>query len=106
VDGRGLADSSKMNDEDFKIVESWIKDGYVKFSRLPAKWLMAQKKHSLGGVQPHHGVPHQVRLSDEAWADAHQLRKERSARMTSEENLRQQFGAYYEQAMEMLNRAG
>lgn len=76
VDGSGLVEGARMNDDDIKLASEWDSRGYVSFGRLKIREIEAHKKNR-GRIFP----THYIRLSANAWDAAHQLRRERSARM-------------------------
>ncbi len=68
TDFGGKVDAQHMNDDDFKIVEEWKKDGYVMFGRICSADITKNKGYW-------------VELTDRAWTDAHQERKARFQRI-------------------------
>jgi len=75
VDGNGKAAGARMNDVDFKNIERFVEEGLIKFGRLPFKEI--EKMRGNFAVVP----THWIRFSEEAWAIAHKLRRERADRM-------------------------
>jgi hypothetical protein len=82
VDGIGRLEGRRMNNEDLEAIESLIKKGFVdKFGRLPWKVVAFYAGTKFRPT-------HYVRLTDEGWKVAHQLRKERSERLISNQKER------------------
>jgi len=68
VDHSGTVDSTKMNDDDFKIARRWNENGFVEFGRIYSGDLKAFR------------ASHWCHLSPDAWKKAAKLRKEKAAR--------------------------
>lgn len=68
VDYGGRVDARHMNSDDFVIAKIWSDGRFIEFGRIYSKDVTSQGAHW-------------VRLSDEAFVLAHQLRKERAERM-------------------------
>jgi len=81
VDGLGRVESIRMNKTDFTIIKKWKNTKFIAFGRLRFKAIERLRKYG-------HQYTHYVRLSEEAWALVHQLRRERSDRLISKENVR------------------
>jgi hypothetical protein len=60
-----------MNDDDMTIAKRWAKEGYIEFGRICAADVFKSSNKST----------HWVRLSEQAWADAHAERRARAERM-------------------------
>lgn len=68
VNKSGRVDSTIINEEERRMIDKWRAEGFVEFGRIV-----------LHGVTGEGG--NWVRLSDDAWADAHAARIERAERM-------------------------
>jgi len=80
VDNLGRLESRKMNDEDIEALKSLKGKGIVQdFGRLA--WKVVEYYMTLGTSNK---PTHYIRLTDEGWKLAHQLRKERSKRLINE----------------------
>lgn len=64
-------DTRKMNNEDVEIADRWNRTGYVLFKRASR-----QNPRVLGDIQ----LTYVVKLSYQAWRDAHELRKAKALR--------------------------
>ena len=73
TDYGGLVDARHMNDEDMRIVEQWVEDGFVEFGRV-----CFEDVERLSGRR---NVTNWVYLSAEAWGLAHSERHARAKRM-------------------------
>ncbi len=74
VDYGGLVHCQRINEADREILKRWDSEGFLSFSRITFK--------SLGILKDKHHTD-LVRLSEEAWALAHEERRARSARMSN-----------------------
>ena len=72
VDQSGRVNTLKMNKIDCDIAEKWDKEGFISYGRICFKDCIASRTKKL---------THFVQLSDKAINMAHQIRKERAARM-------------------------
>jgi hypothetical protein len=70
VDHRGLVDTSKMSSTDAEQAQTWYREGFIDFGRLPARLVFG------GSIT----ATHYVVFSDDAWKQAHKLRRERGER--------------------------
>ncbi|RLF68225.1 MAG: hypothetical protein DRN26_00175 [Thermoplasmata archaeon] len=73
VDHKGWVDTSLMNNEDFAIVKKWNKEGYVKFGRVASSDITYTPGR-------YYRLTHWCELSDAAWGNVAQLRRERAER--------------------------
>jgi RecB family endonuclease NucS len=75
VDYAGLIHSLKINEDDRTLLKKWDESGFISWSRITFKslQLLSDKHRST-----------LVRLSEEAWTLAHQERRNRALRMTSQ----------------------
>lgn len=71
VDKNGRLESDRMNDGDFENIEQFEEEGIIEVKRIPAKTAMELRS---GSWRPTHNV---TKFTDEAWEEAHELRKER-----------------------------
>lgn len=74
VDHGGLVDELHMNDADRLIAKQWNDTGFVKYSRIAARFIGMSKR------------THAVFLSEEAWTLAHEERRNRQKRMHEARN--------------------
>jgi hypothetical protein len=75
VDYAGLVHSLKINEADYTLLKEWDASGFISWSRITFKSLqLLSDKHRTTFV----------RLSEEAWILAHQERRNRALRMTSQ----------------------
>jgi len=72
VDQNGYICGARMNEVDFGIAKRWNEEKFISFGRIPF--------HDIDQTK---SIPNTnwVRLTEDAWVIAHQLRKERSERM-------------------------
>jgi len=83
VNKLGRLEGRRMNKEDIIAIDSLVKKGIVAhFGRLA--WKVVEYWANKGMDRP----THYVRLTDEGWKVAHQLRREKSERLISKENAR------------------
>jgi hypothetical protein len=75
VDYAGLVHCQKVNEDDITILKKWDESGFVSWSRITFNSLQLL-------IDKHRTTL--VRLSEEAWALAHQERRNRSIRMASQ----------------------
>ena len=73
VDYSGKVVGARMNAEEIEQARQWHEEDYLQFGRLPFKDIPKQMA----------ATTHWVVLSDNAWQDAHRLRRERSDRNPS-----------------------
>lgn len=78
VNQRGYVVAARMNNIDFDIAKKWNKEKFISFHRVPFHDINQDKRFPR---------THWVRLTEDAWTIAHQLRKERSERATKDLNL-------------------
>lgn len=71
VDQFGAVRVAHMNDADMRQARKWAKEGFIEFGRIAAADI----------VEHPHPRSHWVRLSPEAWSEAHSARGERAERM-------------------------
>lgn len=74
VDQAGMVEAVRMNSEEFDIIDRWKQTGFVKFSRLPADYVMKQKGRR-------DQKTHIVALSQDAWETVQAYRRGRADRM-------------------------
>ena len=88
IDNWGRIQTSKMNDDDYKIAEKWKEEKFIQFGRMPSKYILGE------GKKQHPAYPYinWVRLSDEAFELAYQERKNRALR--NYHNLDEQLAEY------------
>lgn len=80
VDQWGIIDDMrKVNAEDMEIIKRWNKEGFVSSKRVSRR--RSTTPVGSGKIQ----LTYAVRLSDDAWKLAHQLRKEKALRHIPEE---------------------
>jgi len=84
VDSNCKLNSQRMNEADFDNAEAWNKSGYVEFGRMSADSIIAQDSY--------YKNDHYVIMSEQAWKDAHLLRRARGARAI--ERLNETFEKY------------
>ena len=68
VDNGGKIDIRHMNDTDREIAERWHKSNFISYGRIKFADINSNKTHW-------------CHLSDEAFAEAHELRRKRATRM-------------------------
>lgn len=79
VDYGGLVHCQRINSEDREILKRWDREGFLSFSRITLESLeLLKDKHNT----------ELVRLSEEAWALAHEERRARSVRMSNKSPYR------------------
>lgn len=71
VDHGGLVATPHMNEDDFKLAESWTRKGFIRFGRLTAASIRELSS----------GSSYWVMLSEEAWRLAHEERRDRNRRL-------------------------
>lgn len=72
VDYGGLLEGKRMNDDDLAALRKFHESGLLSFGRVPAKLLGPLSEY---GRNPTHWVT----FTDDAWALAHALRRQRAA---------------------------
>lgn len=83
VDQYGRVEAQRMNTEDFKIIDKFVKIDLIIFGRLAEKAIQRMRYGPDGKIYTHY-----VRFSAKAWELAHQFRKERSERMITKNNIK------------------
>jgi hypothetical protein len=76
VDYGGKLNTAHMNADDMKLAAKWTKEGFVTFERIASKFL--KDTNSMTGSKTHAVV-----MSEDAWALAHEERRERAKRVYS-----------------------
>ena len=81
VDAYGRVEGRRMNEEDLRNIDKFIKDGIIQFGELSS--LAIENFKTMGFTYTYY-----VRFTDEAWKLAHKFRRERSDRMIGKEGAR------------------
>jgi len=89
VDHGGTVDQRRMNDADRAIAKIWKEIGYLtEWRRIPFDALPKSQN-------PAHIPSWLVKLSDEAWKDAHQERRNRHGRLLEQSYVKKYWEAEY-----------
>ncbi|MFA5759751.1 MAG: hypothetical protein WC942_10405 [Clostridia bacterium] len=77
VDNSGFIDNRRVNGEDILLLKKWNNENFVSCKRVCMAVLNSRRKST--GEACYESIF--IKLSEEAWITAHQLRKERAERM-------------------------